>query len=58
MLQDTYSDAFKHRNLSDYIKEIENLSNRKIIFKEEEAEKIDVDIIVAAPFCRKPYSKA
>lgn len=58
MLQDTYNNAFRHKNLSDYIKEIEDLSNRKIIYNNDEAEKIDVDIIVATPFCRKPYSKA
>ena len=57
MLEDTYNNAFKHRNLSNYIKELEEISNRKIIFKEEEAERIDVDVIVAAPFSRKSYCK-
>ena len=57
MLQDTYNNAFRHRNLSDYIQDIEKISNKKIIFREEEAENIEVDVIIAAPFCRKSYCK-
>lgn len=38
-----------------FIKEIEDISNRKIIIDEEEAERIEADIMIIAPCSRKPY---
>lgn len=57
MLSDTYNGISKYGKLAEFAEEIEKISNRKIVYTEEEAEKIDVDIIVSAPFCRKSYCK-
>ena len=41
----------------EFIKEIEDISNRKIIIDEEEAEKVESDIMIIAPCSRESHCK-
>lgn len=48
----------KNEKYADFIKEIQEISNRIIIDSYEEAERIEADILVIAPCSRKCYFKA
>lgn len=52
---DTYKTDSKYYKSEDFIKDIENVANRKIITKEEIADREEADILVIAPCCRKSY---
>lgn len=54
---DTYSTNSKYGKTIDFIKNIETITNRKIITSEEVAEEIEADIMVIAPCYRKSYCK-
>ena len=52
MSKDTYTTDSKYYKSIDFIKDIEECSNRKIITVEKEAEEVEADILVIAPCCR------
>lgn len=58
MTKNAYETDSKYYKADDLKKEIESLSNRKIINTEEEAERVEADIIVIAPCSRKSHCKA
>ena len=49
-------DTYLTKNANNYVKEIEEICNKKIIINREEAEKIQVDIITITP-CSGNYIK-
>lgn len=49
---DTYNTNSKFYKSTDFIKEIESISNRKIIINEEETERVEADIMIIAPCSR------
>jgi len=50
-------DTYKNKNVSYFIKDIETITDKKIIIDKLEAERVEADIIVIAPCSRKSYSK-
>lgn len=57
MQEDTYNTDSKYGKALDFTKQIEKLSNKKIITSKEELEKIKMDITVIAPCSRNPHCK-
>lgn len=57
MEETIYQNNSKYDDIIKFIKEIEEISKRKIINCIEEAEKIEADIIVIAPCSRSLYKK-
>ncbi len=57
MEEKTLKIAKNHNEAINFIEEIEKSTNNKIIISEEEVENIEMDAIIAAPFCRKSYCK-
>ena len=49
---DTYKTDNKYYKPTDFIKDIEDITNNKIIINEVEAERVEADIIVIAPCSR------
>lgn len=54
---DTYKTDSKYGKITDFIKNIEDITHRNIIKTSEEAEREETDIMVIAPCCRKSYCK-
>lgn len=54
---DTYKADNQYYDVSSFIKDIETITNKKIIISDIEAEKVEADIIVIAPCSRKSYRK-
>ena len=49
---DTYKTDSKYYKSIDFIKDIENITKKKIILMDEEADREEADILVIAPCCR------
>lgn len=55
MSLDTYNTNSKYYKSSDFIKDIQEITNNKIINSDDEVEKIEADIMIIAPCSRKLY---
>lgn len=53
MSNGAYTTDSKFGNATDYIKKIEEITNKKIVNSLEEAEEVETDIMVIAPCSRK-----
>ncbi len=53
----TYMTDSKFYKSADFIRDIEEITRKKIIKTKEEAEELKTDIMVIAPCSRKPYCK-
>lgn len=51
-------DTYNAIEVNFFIKYIEEITNKKVIINDKEAERVEADIIVIAPCSRKQYSKA
>lgn len=58
MSYDAYYTDSKFGKARDFIKNIEEITNKKVICDVEEAEDVEADIMIIAPCSRKYYSKA
>lgn len=53
----TYKTDSKYYKSIDFVKDIEEITRKKIITTKEEAEELETDIMVIAPCSRKSYCK-